>query len=144
MVKKYKARHGSTFSTSEAQEIGETLDSLRDSKGHLTTIGILNEARNHESKLHKHFEWGNNKAAELYRLQQARTLVGSVVLVRVINKKKADTRAFVSVNDKEVGKVYVTFEQGVTDDDYRKQLLTKAVNTLDNLKFLIEEYLNYQ
>ncbi len=144
MVKKYKARHGSSFSTSEAQEIGDTLESLRDSKGHLTTKTILSEARNHESKLHKHFEWSNTIAAEEYRIHQARQLVNHIVEVRIINKKPVNTRAFVSVNDKEAGKVYVTFEQGVTDNDYRKQLLSKALNTIDNLKYLIEEYISYQ
>jgi len=144
MVKKYKARHGAKFNSIEAQTIGKTLESLRDSKGHLRPKTIVDEARDHRSELHKHFEWSNTRAAESYRLQQARDLVNHIVEVRIINKKKVDTRAFVSVTDKECGKVYVTFEQGVTDQDYRRQLLSKALTTLDNLKYLIEEYLNYQ
>ena len=144
MAKKYQARMGAKFTTKEAQMVGTTLESLRDSKGHLTPNVVLDYARDHTSKLHKYFEWSNTEAAEKYRIQQARELVNHVVEVRIINKKKVNTRAFVSVTDKECGKVYVTFEQGVTDNDYRKQLISKALHALDNLKYLMEEYLSYQ
>ncbi len=143
-MKEYKARSGASFGDKEAQVIGELINSLKDNEGHVSTRTLLEHGKSEISPLHKHFEWSNTVAAEAYRIHQARQLVNHIVEVRMINKKKVETRAFVSVNDKEVGKVYVTFEQGVTNDDYRKQLLSRALTTLDNLKYIIEEYINYQ
>lgn len=44
---------------------------------------LLDRARNENTELHKCFEWDNNKAAEKYRLQQARQVLNSLVFIPV-------------------------------------------------------------
>lgn len=54
---------------SEIQSIGESA----------TPRQILDKARDSTTELHKCFEWDDSVAAEKYRLQQARQIVGSLV-----------------------------------------------------------------
>lgn len=54
---------------SEIQSIGESA----------TPQQILDKARDSTTELHKCFEWDDSVAAEKYRLQQARQIVGSLV-----------------------------------------------------------------
>lgn len=43
---------------------------------------IVDIARNPNSELHKYFEWDDTKAAEKWRLQQARVLICNLVFVK--------------------------------------------------------------
>lgn len=46
--------------------------------GKLTPEAVVTEARSERSVLHRMFVWDDGKAAALYRLDQARTLIGSI------------------------------------------------------------------
>lgn len=58
------------------EEIGNT---------QITPREIVEKARNENSELHKCFEWDDTKAAELYRIEQAKTVLRLLV---VVNKPK--------------------------------------------------------
>lgn len=45
--------------------------------GRLTAKAVVEDARNEDSPLHAEFEWNDAKAAEKFRLEQARTLIQS-------------------------------------------------------------------
>lgn len=65
-----------------ADAVGQHLEGLRERfKGELTPKDVVDDARNHNSPLHPFFEWSDTKAAEQYRLQQARGLIRAVVAV---------------------------------------------------------------
>ncbi len=47
----------------------------------ITPATVLAEAKRASSPLHKYFEWDDRKAAHLYRLTQAREMIGLCVIV---------------------------------------------------------------
>jgi len=132
-MKKYKARTGAKFTNNEAQIIGSTINTLRDTDGHITPVQIVDSAKSRDSPLHEFFEWSNRKAGKEFRLQQARDLISHIVEIVVVEGEKVEQRSFFAVSIPRQGNVYVTIEDAVGTEDYRKQLLTKAIATLQNL-----------
>lgn len=67
------------FNGADAQTVANEIASIGEEA---TPKQIVDKARNEETELHKCFEWDDSKAAELYRLKQARTVAGCLVIVR--------------------------------------------------------------
>lgn len=62
-------------------EVKQTLDELLEQgNGLLKPEAVVEAARPESSPLHSHFEWNDSKAAEKYRLDQARVLIRSVYI----------------------------------------------------------------
>ena len=82
-----------------ATEVGKHLERLRkEGKGELTPEDVIKDARNPNSPLHSFFEWDEGKAAEAYRLKQARGLIRAVVAIYVSeNKPAVRQRAYVHI-----------------------------------------------
>ena len=112
-----------------AQKIGEALQTVATAnKGRLTPKAVVNAARDPKSPLHRHFEWDNTKAAEAFRLEQARAIV------RVIRIDDADTagttvRAFLSVGEK-TGVSYRTLDDVRSSADLKAIVLRQAERDL--------------
>jgi len=133
-VKIFKARVGAPFKKDEAQVIGETLDSIRvEHGGKLKTEDIILEAKKKSNPLHEHFEWDNDEAGEKYRQQQARMITSHIVEEVIISGAKEEQRSFMSIKNVEKETVYVSLEDATTVVDYRRQLLNRMINTLENL-----------
>jgi hypothetical protein len=102
-VAKYEFTEGARFQsgakTDDADAIGQHLNDLRERyKGELTPADVVEDARSHNSPLHSFFEWSDTKAAQQYRLQQARGLIRAVVAVVVSAGAPAQrVQAFVHV-----------------------------------------------
>lgn len=139
-MKEYKARDGAMFNNKEAQVIGEVIDSLKDNEGHLSTRTVLEHAKSEVSPLHKHFEWNETRAAKLYNIVQARSLINHIVEVVIVAEKPTMQRSFPSVSIPDKGKVYVTLQDALDNPDYRKQLLSKAIQTSKNLTITLEMF----
>jgi hypothetical protein len=88
----------------DPQKIGEALARIREqTKGRCNSKTVLDAARNNKHYLHRFFEWRDTIAAEKYRQEQARELVGCVDIVERAEKKgDADRRlpAFISLSEK--------------------------------------------
>jgi hypothetical protein len=115
----------------DPQLIGEALDAIRISTGgSLHPQNVVAEARNPRSVLHPHFEWNDAKAAEAFRVDQARALIRSI---RVIDEA-ADDRprpAFLSIRaDDGVG--YRAFKDVLSSRDLRERLLAQAERDLES------------
>jgi hypothetical protein len=85
------------------QKIGEALDKIRsNTRGRFNSKTIVNAARNSTNYLHRHFEWKDSIAADKYRQEQARELVGCIEVVIVDKGTKAERRmpAFISIIEK--------------------------------------------
>lgn len=65
----------------DVQAIGEELDSLLSVDGTVTPARVVEHARDEQSAMHPCFEWDDGKAAHAFRLDQARSLVRSIVVV---------------------------------------------------------------
>lgn len=88
----------------DAEEIGRHIEAIAEDKaGFITTQDIVNDARDLSSPLHPNFEWDDLKAAENWREQTARALVGSLISVKVRHAEtegeptEIRVRAFVNV-----------------------------------------------
>ena len=67
----------------ETLEIFEKLEK----KGQLTPDAVVAEAASPDSPLHDKFEWDDSVAAHNHRLYQARKLIGSIQIERVVNTR---------------------------------------------------------
>ena len=66
-----------------AQVAGERIEAIRRERGGwLSPHDVVEDARPPDSPLHPAFEWDDQRAAERYRVHQARTLLQRLVVVR--------------------------------------------------------------
>jgi hypothetical protein len=80
MTEKYVYRDGSRY-TVPAEVVGAELERIR-SDGELTASAVVEAAKPKGSPLHPLIEHSNKKAADAYRLIQARRLIRSVEIIR--------------------------------------------------------------
>lgn len=141
----FKAREGSVLSDAQAQRYGIRIEQLmRTTGGKVTNEMVLEDAKNPRTPYHDYFEWDNKKAGEKWRLEQARTIIGSIIKVQVIKREKVESRAFMSVVDQNEGRVYVPISTVVETPDYKQQVITdtkRTISALLNLLNLIEKEL---
>lgn len=105
------------------QKIGETLAKITaDAGGELKPKLVVDAARATNSPLHRHFEWDNGKAAEAFRIEQAREII-RVVRVEIDNMPA--TRAFLSVSDKKTS--YRTVQE-VRGSEHLQSLVLKQAD----------------
>ncbi len=74
----------------EAKVAGEYLEKLEEEHSGLTAKIVVDDARPVGSLLHPCFEWNDTKAAEEYRMEQARLLMRSIKVVTHIKKGKEE------------------------------------------------------
>ena len=141
----YEARVGAPFKQEDAQAIGEFIENCRDK----TTRGILESIKKHpEHPIYNLFEWDKNKAIELYLLQRVREII-SHIEVKIISigseepmSLSLNISAFKSVQPIDnPERVYVSMEEGMTNPEFRSQIINRAKIELKNW---MERYQQYQ
>lgn len=86
---------------------------------------VVEAARPESSVLHSRFEWNNGKAAERYRIWQARQLIA--ITVNVIGEGGESEQIWVSLKpDREESGGYRSLISVLSDTDLRGQLLEDA------------------
>ena len=70
----YAWKEGVRFK-SDPNVTGALLETIRDKFGEVTPELVLKEARHKDSVIHNDFQWDNQKAATLYRLDTARRII---------------------------------------------------------------------
>jgi hypothetical protein len=116
-------------SKADAQVIGEALEAIRTrAGGELEPKDVVETARPASHPLHQHFEWDDSKAAEAFRLDQARSIIR---IVRVVDEEHVDapTRAFISVSAKN-GTSYRAVADIKRSSDLQAALLDQAEKEL--------------
>jgi hypothetical protein len=114
-------------------------------RGELTAESVLEEAKNVSSPLHALFEWDNTKAAEQWRLQQARVIVNYVkvkVGEKVYSKYESVNVHVIddngNINQKRVYKPYFEIKRS---PELRKQMIERS---LRELKYWEEQNSKYE
>lgn len=91
--REYKAAAGANFPAKKAQAIGEAIERIGDS---VTPVEVLNAAKS-STVLKPLFQWDNKKAADSWRLHQARNILNHLNVVVVMpNGEKREMKAFYS------------------------------------------------
>ena len=70
----YAWKEGVRFKTN-ANDAGALLETIRNQFGEVTPELVLKEARHKDSVIHNDFQWDDEKAATLYRLDTARRII---------------------------------------------------------------------
>ncbi|MGV9206225.1 MAG: hypothetical protein ACOC44_19645 [Promethearchaeia archaeon] len=152
--KKYLPRNGAPFKKDDAQEIGEFIENCKDK----STEGILEEVKKHpDSKIYQYLEWNKDKAAEKFNLQQIRNIVNhiEVKIVQIGSSEPVEldvqVNAFQSVIPEESNpdlysgeKVYVSQDEAMKKDFYRKQVIERAKTELRNWRARYKQYRELQ
>ena len=142
----YQWKDGSRFNQIEAQAAGECLEQIRkDAGGNLLPADVVDAARPKRSVLHPAFEWNDSKAAEEFRLEQARSLVRSVVVTIEPGSEAPKTiRAFVSIrssgDDEEESSVYTSTEAAMADPSLRAQVVRQALREAESFRRRYAQY----
>lgn len=124
----FKFRDGSRFK-GDANAVGAKLNEIRTKRGQLTAPDVVDEARSSRSILHQYFQWDDKEAAEQYRLDQARHLVASIVIVQADGGDVRPVRSFVSVDTG-----YEPLEVVMSDAGMRQQALNAVHDAIRSLK----------
>lgn len=136
----YRAIPGSRLNNKTAQVVGEALEHM----GSFTPTDVVEAARPDTSPLHEHFEWDDLKAAEKYRLHEARQLVSHIAVIVKVNGKDTQTRAFHSITvqdgDNDVEHRYTAIKIVSANPDMRDQVVQKALVELEGWQKRHEQY----
>ena len=123
----YQIRDGFRLRT-PAEQVGKALLALHQ-KGPLTPESLLNAARSAKHPLHGEFTWDDGRAAELYRLQEARYVIRAVAIVEVRSDggQPQEVRAFVHA---EPDTPYVPIAEAMGCPETRHAILERALHEL--------------
>jgi hypothetical protein len=104
--------------------------------GQLLPRIVVDAARPDDSPLHSSFDWNDSAAAEKWRLTQARNLIRAVVTFEQVGNKSVACRVFVSLTPdrEEDGAGYRLTSNVMSDEGYRRQLLTDAMADMQRFK----------
>lgn len=122
-----KWKSGSRYSA-DAQKVADEIFAIGESA---TTAEILEKARDETTELHKCFDWDDAKAAEKWRLQQARHIVCSLVIKEKDEAPQPEVRIFYKTDSETGYKPTVLIVQD--KDEYRK-LLDRALAELNSFR----------
>jgi len=110
-------------------DIYKALEEIRKANGGiLRPKDVVDAARDPNHILHPYFEWDDTKAAELYRLEQARSLIRRVEIeVKIEDRKPVKVRAYVSLqDDRQKGDSYRATVEVLSQEELREKLLEEA------------------
>lgn len=103
---------------------------------------IVEDARREDSPLHPHFTWDAEIAAGLWNLEEARQLVRSLVRVEITAENEDEPkhfRAFVSIEDGEGNRGYVTTLKAASTPELRRQMVADALAGLRSWRSRYQE-----
>jgi len=115
----------------DAQAVGEELERIRTKhNGRLESEMVIEAARECGSPLHTAFEWNNKRAADAYRVDQARYLIRSIEVIVEDQPDAKPVRAFVSVV-RDQDRSYTSVSHALGDPELRRQVLLGALGELE-------------
>lgn len=118
-------RSGPCVFKADAQKVADEISSIGLS---VKPEEIVDKARDESTELHKCFEWDDTKAAEKYRVYQARQIVCHLIVKEVNNEPQKQEVRFFYKTDSQEGYKPVSYIMR-NEDEYQK-LLDQALSEL--------------
>lgn len=141
MAKRWKPTDGAGFNSEMAQVLGKILESLGNTP---TPKQLVDAARPVKSPIHKLFEWDDTKAAERFRIYQARNHINHIEVEIVHEGKSTFTKAYhsVIVETENEGKerAYKSVAAVRSNKEYAEQVVENARDELRYWRTRYEEY----
>jgi hypothetical protein len=116
----------------DPNEIGAALDKIAaENDGKLSPQQVVERAHVRSHPLHQHFTWNDTAAADKWRLEEARSIIRSIVAVRpdVDGEEQAPVRKWVSADDRN-GVRYHSVESVVQSSDLQHAVIRRASRDL--------------
>lgn len=135
-----------SFLTGDAQAVGDKLTEIKERDGAITPDAVVQEAKPKKSVLHGYFEWDDSKAANEFRLNQARHLTRNIIAVSYKEGEPAESyRAFTHISRAvtESPGYYSTIDT-MRDDERRVYVLSKIRDLLQSTYRKLQEYRSYE
>lgn len=118
-------RSGPCVFKADAQKVADEISSIGLS---VKPEEIVDKARDENTELHKCFEWDDTKAAEKYRIYQARQIVCHLIVKEVDDTvQKPEVRVFYKTDNTEG---YKPVEYIMRNEDEYHKLLDRALTEL--------------
>jgi|ERR1035437_121881 hypothetical protein len=120
-----------TATEKQERTIAQELEIVRrKGRGILRAESVVEYARDPGTALHERFEWDDDKAAQEYRIWQARHLIR--VMVTVLPQHKGEVRVYVSLGDdrQQEGGGYRTISAVMADPEMRTAMLEEAADDM--------------
>lgn len=121
--------------SAKAQEVGETLEHIERRHGAVTPDVVVVAARNPDSPMHPYFTWDDEEAADKRRLDEARELIRSVVVVVIVRdsegkEQQRTARAFVTLRQRgrRETEPYYTTARVMSNTEMREEFLAIALS----------------
>lgn len=128
MNKVFKAKKNTAFKDKDAEVIGKFLEKHFPNEEY-DTEKIVELAKPKRSAIHRYFEWDDTKAAHRYRIQQARRMITSLVVI--VDEQEAPAAVSVTVKDsKGSHRTYMDTFKACAQEDLRGQVLEDAIKAL--------------
>lgn len=124
----YQFRAGYSLPGVTPQVVGDTLKELEAKNSVVTPSAVVEVAKPKNAPLHSCFEWNDSKAAERFRLDQARLIIRSVEVVRMLEGGKEERQlGFVSIAVNKPGSsAYMNTEGALRDERYSAKIIDDA------------------
>ena len=117
----------------DANVVGAVCEQIEDEYGSVTKERFLEAARAEESPVHNLIEWDTPKAAELYRLDQAKKIIGCLRVHYINNNdEEVQVKAFVNVSELKDTAQYESIDVVLREEDKRSAYLARIKQELDN------------
>lgn len=129
----YQWRKGSHIGGVDPQEAGDELERVREEYGALTAKAVVEVAADAASPLHPAFTWDDEVAATEYRLDQARHLVRSLVVVGD-PETKAPYLRYTVVDEHREDARYLPVREAMADEETRRKVLARALSELEQFR----------
>lgn len=131
----YKYKWGCRVYPVKADDAGKEFEKIEKRNNEVTAENLLDSARPKNSVMHPCFEWNDTVAAEKFRLQEARNVIGNLVKVVVDKDQEQPTArtAYVNINpDRGFGSKgrYIPIEKAMSDKETRDIVLNRALAEL--------------
>lgn len=127
-----------------ADSAGQEFERIEKEKGEVTAENLLDASRAENAVMHPCFEWDDKKAAETYRLREAKGIIDNLVKIVVVqeSEQSKQQRAYVNINP-DVGfgakGSYVSIVKALSDEETRRIVLKRALNEFIWLKKKYED-----
>jgi hypothetical protein len=114
---------------------------IKKNKG-LSAESILEEAKHKTNVLHDLFCWDNTKAANLWRMQQARVFINEIKIIIDSKEYYAFENVKIAVTSDGTTSIreYKSREEIITNEELRKQIIESAYSQLVYWKNKYENY----
>lgn len=124
----YQFRAGYSLPGVTAQVVGDTLKKLEAEHNVVTPAAVVSIARPRTAPLHGCFEWDDGRAAEKYRLDQARLIIRSVEVVHMLDNGKQERElGYVSIAENKPGSsAYMNTRDALKDERYSAKIIDDA------------------